>query len=89
MIAKPRSASFCIGCSTVFQALGYSVYSMITSLVRQLIVLIPCAFLIGRLTGDVTMVWYAFVIAEIFSLALSVFYYRRIHRHVIRPLTQG
>ena len=82
-------AGFCIGCSTVFQALGYSVYSMITSLVRQLIVLIPCAFLIGRLTGDVTMVWYAFVIAEIFSLALSVFYYRRIHRHVIRPLTQG
>jgi len=76
-------AGFCIGCGTVFQALGYSIYSMLNSLVRQLVVLIPCALVISRMTGDVTMVWYAFVIAEVFSLVLSIFFFRRIHRNVI------
>ena len=79
-------AGFCIGVGTVFQALGYSIYSMINSMVRQLVVLIPCAFVIGRITGDVTMVWYAFVIAEAFSLLLSAFFFRRIYRNVIKPL---
>ena len=79
-------AGFCIGAGTVFQALGYSIYSMINSLVRQLVVLIPSAFVIGRMTGDVTMVWYSFVIAEVFSLILSAFYFRRIYKNVIKPL---
>jgi len=79
-------AGFCIGCGTVFQALGYSIYSMINSLVRQLVVLIPCAYVIGRVTGDVTMVWYSYVIAEVFSLALSAVFFRRIHRNVIQKL---
>lgn len=79
-------AGFCIGAGTVFQALGYSIYSMINSLVRQLVVLIPSAFIIGRLTGDVTLVWYSFVIAEGFSLMLSVIFFRRIYKNVIKPL---
>ena len=79
-------AGFCIGCGTVFQALGYSIYSMINSLVRQLVVLIPSAFVIGRLTGDVAMVWYSFVIAEVFSLILTIIFFRRIHKNVIKPL---
>jgi len=54
--------------------------------VRQLVVLISCAFVIGRVTGDVTMVWYAFVIAEAFSLALSSLFFRRIYHNVIKPL---
>ena len=79
-------AGFCIGCGSVFQALGYSVYSMVISMVRQLFVLIPCAYLIGRLTGNVTMVWWAFVIAEVFSLMLTLHFYRRVDRNVIRTL---
>jgi len=79
-------AGFCIGVGTSFQALGYSLYSMIISLVRQLFVLIPCAFIIGRITGEVTAVWWSFVIAEVFSLALSVFFFRRVNRNVIRTL---
>lgn len=79
-------AGLCIGCGSVFQALGYSVYSMITSLVRQLVVLIPCAFIIGRLTGNVTMVWWAFVIAEVFSLVLTMRFYRKVDREVIKTL---
>ena len=76
-------AGFCIGIGTVFQALGRSMYSMIISLVRQLAVLIPVAFVIGRVTGDVTGVWWAFVIAEAFSMGLSVFFYARVKREVL------
>ena len=72
--------------SGVFQALGQGIYSLLVSLIRQLVVLIPCAYAIGRLTGDVTMVWYAFVVAEVVSLALSVFFFIRVHRRVIRTL---
>ncbi len=79
-------AGFCIGVGTVFQALGYSIYSMIISMIRQLVVLIPSAFIIGKVTGDVTMVWYAFVIAEVFSLILSSVFFRRIYKNVIKPL---
>ena len=79
-------AGFCIGSTSVFQALGYSVYSMIVSIVRQLAVLVPCAYVIGRLTGSVTMVWWAFVIAELVSLALCLTFYRKVDRYVIRAM---
>ena len=79
-------AGLCIGCGSVFQALGFSIYSMITSMVRQLAVLVPCAYLIGRLTGNVTMVWWAFVVAEVFSLMLTMYFYRKVDRNVIRTL---
>ena len=72
--------------SSVFQALGYSVYSMIVSLIRQLVVLIPCAYVIGRVTGDVTGVWWAFFIAELVSLMVSALYLRRVNRNVIRTI---
>ena len=70
----------------MFQALGFSVYSMIISLIRQLVVLIPCAYLIGMLTGDVTGVWWAFVVAEVVSLTVSALYLRRVNRDVIQTL---
>ena len=79
-------AGLCIGCGSVFQALGFSIYSMITSMVRQLAVLVPCAYLIGRLTGNVTMVWWAFVVAEFFSLMLTLYFYRKVDQNVIRTL---
>jgi len=79
-------AGFGIGASAVFQALGFSVYSMFISLIRQLVVLIPCAYLIGMLTGDVTGVWWAFVVAEVVSLTVSALYLRRVNRNVIQTL---
>ena len=79
-------AGFGIGAGAVFQALGFSVYSMIISLIRQLVVLIPCAYLIGMLTGDVTGVWWAFVVAEVVSLTVSALYLRRVNRNVIQTL---
>ncbi|MBR5224380.1 MAG: MATE family efflux transporter [Clostridia bacterium] len=79
-------AGVCIGCGAVFQALGFSLYSMIISLIRQLVVLIPCAYLIGALTGDVTMVWWAFVVAEFASIALTTYFFAKVYGSVIKPL---
>ena len=79
-------AGICIGIGSVFQALGYSVYSMIISLIRQLVVLIPCAYLLGALSGSVTMVWWAFIAAEIASIMLTAFFFVRIYRGVIKPI---
>ena len=77
------SASARARCS---RRLAYSVYSMIVSLIRQLVVLIPCAYVIGRVTGDVTGVWWAFFIAELVSLTVSALYLRRVNRDVIRTI---
>ena len=57
------------------QAFGYSVYSMLISIARQIVVLIPAAYLLS-LTGVLRSIWFAFPIAEIFSLILSLFFVR-------------
>ena len=72
--------------SSVFQALGNGMFSLIVSICRQLVVLIPAAWLLSR-TGEVNMVWWAFIIAEVVSLALSLVFMARINRPVIAPLT--
>lgn len=68
-----------------FQALGNGLYSTITSLSRQLIVLLPAAYLLS-LSGDVRNVWWAFPIAEVVSLLVTVGLYIRIYRRRIRPM---
>ena len=78
-------AGFNIICSSTFQALGNGVLSMIMSIVRQLAVLLPAAYLLS-LTGEVTMVWWSFPIAELASLTLCLIFLRRIFREVIAPL---
>jgi len=75
-------AGFCIICGTVFQALGRAVYSMIVSIARQLVVLLPAAYLLS-LAGNVNYVWWAFPIAEIMSLLMTVFFMIRINRQII------
>ncbi len=76
-------AAFGIVCGTAFQALGYAVYSMFVSMARQLVVLLPAAFLLS-LSGQVTYVWWAFPIAEIMSLTMTVIFLVRINNRVIR-----
>ncbi|MDE7405198.1 MAG: MATE family efflux transporter [Lachnospiraceae bacterium] len=78
-------AGFCIICGTMFQALGNGVYSMIVSIARQLVVLLPVAYLLS-LTGNVTYVWLAFPIAELVSLGVSVFFLVRINNKVIKHI---
>lgn len=78
-------AGFCIIAGSVFQALGKGVRSLIVSVVRQLIVLLPVAFLLS-LTGVLDSIWWAFPIAEIFSMGLSVLFLYQIYQKEIKPL---
>lgn len=78
-------AGVSIVCSSVFQALGNGVYSMIISMARQLLVLLPVAYLLS-LTGNVTYVWWAFPIAEIVSVLMSLFFMSRMYQKVIRHI---
>ena len=85
------SASFLLAAvgiilSTVFQAVGRGTYSMIISICRQLVILLPVAWLIARLTGDVKAVWWCFPAAELFALILCLFYYRKCDKKMISTL---
>ena len=81
-----------IAMSSVFQALGYGTYSMIVSFIRQLVVLLPAAYVLARIgmqTGNDTLVWYAFPIAEIASLITTLILYTRLYNNVIKPIPEG
>ncbi|NLY87935.1 MAG: MATE family efflux transporter [Clostridiales bacterium] len=75
-------AGFCIMRGAAFQALGKSVYSMNMSLVRQLFVIIPVAFIFSKI-GGVNMVWWAFPLAELFGTGMCLIYSKRIKRDII------
>ena len=78
-------AAICISLGASFQALGNGIYSTITSLCRQLLVLLPVAYLLS-LTGNVTLVWLAYPIAEVISGVATAFFFGRIYRQKIKPL---
>lgn len=78
-------AGFCIIASSVFQALGNGVYSLIVSVARQLLVILPVAFIFAKLFG-LHMVWWAIPIAEIVSVILSALLLKRIYGLKIKPL---
>ena len=71
--------------SSVFQALGNGIFSLIVSVCRQLFVLLPAAWLLAQ-TGSVNNVWWAFFIAEIVSVLMSLAFYARINKTTIAPL---
>lgn len=81
-------AGFCIVVGSVFQALGNGIYSMIVSVARQLVVLLPVAYLLS-LSGNVFYIWWAFPIAELMSVVLSAFFLSRIHKKVISRIGAG
>lgn len=81
-------AAVCITIGTLFQATGRGFYSMIVSLMRQLVALLPAAAILALLTGDLDAVWWSFVIAEFMSLAVSLFCLRRLNRNDLAPLRQ-
>lgn len=72
--------------STLFQSVGKGTYSLVVSLMRQLVVLVPVAWILAAATGQVNAVWWAFPVAETFSLAASVVFYLRLYRKEIRTL---
>ena len=68
-----------------FQALGVGIYSTITSLCRQLLALLPAAYLLS-LTGSVDAVWWSFPIAEVVSALATLYFYGRIYKQKIKPM---
>lgn len=78
-------ASICIILGSMFQAFAKSTYSLIVSISRQLIALIPAAWLLSK-TGNVNNVWWAFPIAEVASLTASLYFYNRVKKNIIDKL---
>ena len=78
-------AGYCIVCSSVFQALGHGLLSLLVSVFRQLLVLLPSAFLLSKI-GGLDLVWYSFPIAEICSIFFSTYFLRHVYKKEIEPL---
>ena len=78
-------AAFCIMLGASFQALGNGIYSTIVSLCRQLLVLLPAAYLLS-LTGNVNNVWWSFPIAEVVSVTVTGILFHRLYTKKIKPL---
>ena len=78
-------AAICIILGASFQALGNGIYSTIVSLCRQLIVLLPAAYLLS-LTGNVQNVWWSFPIAEVMSALITGLLFVRLYRKKVAPL---
>jgi putative MATE family efflux protein len=78
------TAAISIMLSTLFQAVGNGVYSLIVSILRQLVVILPVAYLLSRI--GLAYVWYAFPIADVTAFLVSLALYRRLHAKNIRHL---
>ncbi|MDO4466076.1 MAG: MATE family efflux transporter [Bacillota bacterium] len=78
-------AGLCIVLGTTFQALNRSVYSLINSVCRQLVVLLPVAYVLS-LTHNLDLVWLSFPIAEVSSLVLSLIFFKKIYHDQIKKL---
>ncbi len=80
-------AGFGIVTSSVFQALGNGVLSMVVSIVRQLVVLLPVAYLFS-VFGGLDTVWWAFPIAEVAAVVLCILFLKRVYKKEINPLVE-
>ncbi len=78
-------AGISIALGSTFQAFSKSIYALVISVSRQLVVLIPAAYLLS-LTGMLNLVWWAFPIAEVVSLMLSIYFYSRIKKGILEKL---
>ena len=80
-------AGVCIALSSVFQALGKGIYSMCISFARQLVVLVPAAYLLS-LSGNVNAVWWSYPIAEIASITVSLLFFRHVYKTIIAKIPE-
>lgn len=81
-----------IALSAVFQAFGKSVFSMIMSFIRQLVVLIPAAYILARYglsIGNNDLVWWSYTIAEISAVFSSVVFFAVLNKKTIKPLNEA
>ena len=81
-------AAVCIAFGGAFQAMGKAVYSMVVSVARQLLVLLPVAYGLAKL-GNVNLVWWAFPIAELMSLTVTIIFMIKLNKDVISKIGQS
>lgn len=81
-------AAIAIIIGTLFQATGHGIYSMIISIMRQLVVIVPLAFILSKVYG-LMGIWYAYPAAEIVSLTLSLILLRKLYKSEIEHLEDG
>ena len=81
------AAGACIIIGSTFQALGKGVYSMFVSIARQLVVLVPVAWLLSK-TGSLNAVWWSFPIAEIMGATVTALFFLHLNKTIIKPLEQ-
>ena len=79
-------AAFSIIFISTFQALSKAVYSMVISICRQLVVLLPAAWILAKVTKDVNAVWFSFLIAEVVSFALAIGFMVITYRIIIKNI---
>ncbi len=78
-------AGICIAAGSIFQAFSKSIYSLVVSIGRQLVVLIPAAWLLSQ-TDILDNVWWAFPIAEIASVILSGFFFKKLYSSTVAKM---
>lgn len=81
-------AGVCINLGSAFQALGKSYFSMIISFCRQIVVLLPAAYLLSK-TGVLNNVWFAFPIAEVMSLSVTLVSFAYVYKKIIKPISES
>ena len=81
-------AWFCIVIGAVFQALGKAMFSLIVSVMRQLVVLVPAAYILAE-TGGLNAVWWSFPIAEVMSFVVTTICFMKVYNQIITKLPEG
>ena len=86
-MADTMVAGYCLG-DRAIAAIGAmsALYSLIISVARQLVILLPAAWLLIRITGSIYAVWWCFPIAELAALFISLYFYRQCNRKMIAVL---
>ena len=74
-----------LSCSSIFQALGKAIYSMFVSIARQLVALLPVAYFLAQF-GNVNLIWWAFPIAELISIIMTILFMFRIFRTIVNKI---
>lgn len=78
-------AGFSIVCTSAFQALGHGMISLVISVLRQLFVLLPSAYILSRL-GGLEVIWWSFPIAEVVSALVCALFLRRLYKNEIAAM---
>ncbi|MCR5421474.1 MAG: MATE family efflux transporter [Lachnospiraceae bacterium] len=81
-------AWFCIIGGTVYQSLGNGIYSLIVSVARQLVVLVPVAFILAKI-GGLGLIWWCFPIAELISFLMNLFFMYKINKDIISKVADN